>query len=438
MNSIAQRYRRWGFWELDRFKGSPIRFHYENVSFIMENYGLAEAESSRNVHIRNLLDYAQSSVPYYSDKKRKALIDFPVVNKNDFRRNYDLFKSDHPYFKESREVVTSGSTGTPFIIKQDHRKHLRNTADTIFFGELAGFKIGQKLYYLKIWNQINRKNILSKYLQNIVPVNVSNLNKERLDELVSRLKSDNSDKGLLGYSSAFETISKFLAEKNFEPIKNNTRAIIAMSEGFDPSVKHTMSNFFNAIAVSRYSNMENGIIAQQLRDGSEDFIINHASYVVEVLDLQSDSPVPQNTPGRIVVSDLFNYCMPMIRYDTGDIGVLGEKEVMGFLRPVLTKVEGRRMDQIYNTSGDLVSSFIITNNMWKYNEIDQYQFVQNAAKEYVFILNTGKSFSRERELISEFREYLGKDADIKIEYVQEIPVLDSGKRKKVVNNFLKK
>ena len=43
-----------------------------------------------------------------------------------------------------------------------------------------------------------------------------------------------------------------------------------------------------------------------------------------------------------------------------------------------------------------------------------------------------------REHLNEFKEYLGLDAIIKIEYVNEIPVLSSGKRKKVMNNTIKK
>ncbi len=44
---------------------------------------------------------------------------------------------------------------------------------------------------------------------------------------------------------------------------------------------------------------------------------------------------------------------------------------------------------------------------------------------------------REEELISEFKTYLGEDATFSIEYVSEIPLLASGKRKKIVNNYIR-
>ena len=184
---------------------------------------------------------------------------------------------------------------------------------------------------------------------------------------------------------------------------------------------------------SRYSNVENGIIAQQLPNSGEKFIVNSASYFIEILSMNTDKPVIEGELGRIIVTDLFNYAMPLIRYDTGDIGVkrivrteIGEEEVF-------TKIEGRKMDSIFNTNGELVSSFLITNGMWNYSELIQYQFIQKNKKNYCFKLNIDKEFKREKELIEEFTEYLGKDAKIDIEYVNEIPLLSSGKRKKVLN-----
>jgi phenylacetate-CoA ligase len=41
----------------------------------------------------------------------------------------------------------------------------------------------------------------------------------------------------------------------------------------------------------------------------------------------------------------------------------------------------------------------------------------------------------EKKLLSELKNYLGEDAVISFDYVDEIPVLASGKRKKIVNNY---
>jgi phenylacetate-CoA ligase len=208
-----------------------------------------------------------------------------------------------------------------------------------------------------------------------------------------------------------------------------------MSEGLDPATKASMTEIFDCVAVSRYSNVENGILAQQPADGAMHFVINTASYCIEVLQLDTNQRVAYGAPGRIVVTDLYNLGMPIIRYDTGDIGVLEIDPITG--REVLVRIEGRRMDSVFDTKGQLVSSFTITNQMWKYPEIIQYQFIQKGERNYQFILNVKDAFKRERELIDEFKNYFGIDAVIGIDYTQEIPLLHSGKRKKVKNEYTK-
>ena len=56
---------------------------------------------------------------------------------------------------------------------------------------------------------------------------------------------------------------------------------------------------------------------------------------------------------------------------------------------------------------------------------------------YVIKINTKKNFLREEELVNLFRDVVGKDASIKLEYVDEIPALKSGKRKLTINKLLK-
>jgi len=206
-----------------------------------------------------------------------------------------------------------------------------------------------------------------------------------------------------------------------------------MSETLDEYTKKAGEKHFSCPVLSRYSNIENGILAQQTTENQIDFLVNTASYLIEIFDLNTDKPLPNGKMGRIVVTDYFNYATPMIRYDTGDIGILEEKTIEGKLNLFLTKIEGRKLDQIFNTSGNLVSSYIVYKNMWKYTEIDQYQLIQKAEKEYTFKICSLEKFTRETELKNEFIRYLGADANFNVEYVNEIPLLNSGKRRKVVN-----
>ena len=97
------------------------------------------------------------------------------------------------------------------------------------------------------------------------------------------------------------------------------------------------------------------------------------------------------------------------------------------------------VDMIFDTAGNQVSPFAITNNMWEFQEVKQYQFIQKGPKKYTIKLNVDKNlFTKEERLLFIFQEKFGSDADITIEYCDEIPVLASGKRRYIVNEMLLK
>ena len=210
----------------------------------------------------------------------------------------------------------------------------------------------------------------------------------------------------------------------------------ANSEYLNPYTKSTLGRHLNTQVLSRYSSEEVGIIAQQTLESPNRFVINHASYFVEILNLNNDNPVLPGEFGRIVVTDLFNYAMPIIRYDTGDIAKLGINK-RGVME--LEQIEGRKMDVIYDSQGNLVSSFVIYTKFYNYYHLlKQYQFIQQGEKEYEVKLNLqDATFSFESELIEDIKSDFGSDADVKITYVDEIPPLSSGKRRKVMNNYKK-
>jgi hypothetical protein len=155
-----------------------------------------------------------------------------------------------------------------------------------------------------------------------------------------------------GYIIAYDSLKN---EPNTR-IKN-VSAIIAMSEGISENSKKKIKRFFGKQPVSRYSNVENGILAQQSIDGSDEFEINWASYHIEILDVKNNEVLTYGKPGRIVITDLFNYAMPMIRYDTGDIGIMDYSK--DGKRLVLKSVEGRKMDMVF----DMLRQYNIRTNI---------------------------------------------------------------------------
>lgn len=428
--------RKYIFWLLDFFKGSKIRRHFNEIAFVLNHASSHEALQRQEKDLSALLRHAVTTTQFYKNGFT-SLKDFPVVDKTIIRKSFNSFISNK--FKESElvPVVTSGSTGTPFRVYHDRNKKLRNSADTIYFAHLSVYDIGDSVIFMKVWVDQNMKSSLRLWMENMIPVDVFRLDDTRIKDLLRRLENDISMCVLVGYASALELVCKYLERNYKDNVNANVRSVIAISETLNDYTKKTLQKYFHAPVVSRYSNLENGIMAQQEITGSGRYLINTASYIVEILKMDSDEQAEPGQTGRIVVTDLFNYGMPLIRYDTGDIGALSlDSRKAGNM--YLAKVEGRKLDMLYDTDGNLVSSYKITAMMMQYTDILQFQFIQNGLKEFTMEINTVGTFTKEADLLKELKTCLGKEAVMTIDYVSEIPLLSSGKRKIITNTLLQK
>lgn len=435
---LLNKIRNYSFWLLDRVKGGHIKRHIKDIEFSLEYPNSEKSKQIKKAHLNRLIKHAIETTAFYKGlNNAKNISDFPVIKKTVIQDNFELFQSYSFKGKDNFKVSTSGSTGVPFFLYQNTDKRHRNHADVIYFFKKGGFNIGNKLYELEVWRGHNRKGNLKLWLQNVEQFDISRLTDERIEEFLELLKNDKqANKTLLGFASAHEMISQYLERHNLFFKDLGIKSVVANSEYLNPYTKSTMAKHLNTPVLSRYSSEEIGIIAQQTLNSPTSFVINHASYHVELLQFEKDESVKLGEFGRIVVTDLFNYAMPIIRYDTGDIAKLGldQNGVMQF-----DLIEGRKMDVIFDSQGNLVSSFVVYTKFYKYYSLlKQYQFIQQGEKEYEVKLNLhGDNFLFEADLVHDIKSDFGEDAKVVISYVDEIPALASGKRRKVINNYKK-
>ena len=422
------------FWVLDFIRGGDFIKNYKDVKSINERFDSETSKNKRKQYLNDILQHAIESTTFYKKLDLPIKLEnFPVTNKNLIRDNFHEFESTLFKDKKNYRVATSGSTGTPFTTYLNNNKRVRNSVDTIYFAEKSGFKLGKKLFYIRLWDKQHKKSRLSFWIQNIVSHDVSQLTDSDIEELLKKMTKDNSTKGFLAYASAYDAICHYLDKIKSGPVFCNVSSIIAISEGLSDYARMSMKKYFCCDVVSRYSASETGILAQQ-NVGSLNYDINWASYYIEILDFDEDIPVAYGEMGRIVITDLFNFAVPMIRYDTGDLGVMNLGE--NHKAPVLSKVEGRKMDMLYDTKGQLITSHIV-HQICLFKGINQYQLIQESKSDYTFKINVNSDFNQENELIEKYRPYFGGDAIIKVDYVDDIPLLSSGKRKKVINRYYK-
>lgn len=426
--------RRAGFNLLDTLRGSPSRRALVRVQKIMDN--TQEGERYAGWAVRQLLRHAQESTDFYGQYPRGVeLHELPVVNKEFIRDNTDRLVSQKYSRGDLAVASTSGSTGTPLKVYQDASKRFWRNIDTLFFGSLLEFQVGMRMYNLKIWSARNQQPSWKHSVRNTRPVDVVNLDDQRIVKLLDELTSLRQPAAIISYSSALDQLARYLERHPEVPKAPAVRAIIAQSEPLSLETRNLIGERLGVFPTSRYGMEEVGIVAQEGNDWSKGYRINRAGVHVELLALDADVLAPAGEIGRIVVTDLHNFAMPIIRYDTGDVGRFrllpnGKADMTR-----LESIEGRLLDQITDTAGRHVSPFVFYKSIWKYDSIRQFQLAQVAKNAYQLrLLIDGQRISTDR-ISNDFLDHLGADADFSVQFVDSFPVLASGKRRQVVNEI---
>jgi len=422
--------RRVVYWVLDFVKGGHIYRHYKNIENEMSDYN----SENQKIKIEKLIKHAVNTTEYYKDMEFNSIKDFPVVNKLIYNQNYEKFQSSEFINKKIHKMSTSGSTGTPFVVRQDMNKRYRNLADIIYFNKISNQKLGDKYIFFRVWNDKNKKSNFEKFKQNLVPIDILHLDDSSLEKIRNYLKSDKKVNSTLAYANTYKQLVKYLEKCKDNKTMFNIKTMFSSSEVLDINTKKKIKKIIGADVVDRYSNQENGIIAQSCLNGDE-FHINSASYYVELLNIDNDKEAKDGELARIVITDLYNYAMPMIRYDTGDLAIKQKKGNCKWNTQVIKNIQGRRVDMFYDTKGNVMTPHTMGVTMWKFNKVKQYQFIQEDKNKYTLKLNLEKGIYTEEEIINTLKQILGDDANITIEYTNHIPVVSSGKYKETICHY---
>lgn len=428
--SIGGAIRRKLYWAGDKAKGGRVRTHYDELAETLGDY--RKGLKTQKAKLDGLLGYAVAECPFFAGCDPADLASFPVTNKLVMIENKDgilvdedrIPGQDGPLHRQR----TSGSTGTPFEIAQDTDKRARRVAELKWFNCESGFPSHERLGQCRIWTKWQSKSKWQSFRENIIPINVSKMDRETLDDICDTVQKRKLV-ALRAYASWYTALAHCIENEPAAADKLKTLEVcFSSSEALDDWTREFLGSSLNCRMVEAYANEENGILAQQLGDGKE-FTLNHSGYVFELLKLDADEPAAPGEVGRIVLTDLHNYAYPFIRYDTGDTGVIECREGSW---PVLKQLYGRRIDMVYAPGGEPIHPMVFARVLKNIGGIRQWQFVQTGKRSYKLKVNRDSERFDEAACRAELESLLGDESELMFDYVDEIPVLSSGKRRPVV------
>ena len=356
---------------------------------------------------------------------------FPIINKSIIKDNFEAFKAYAGFEGPIHTSSTSGSTGIPFSVLQDMPKRKRTIADLKVFGEMAEYPSHECMIFFRALSNAHLRSKEQEERENIFYIDSFDLGNDGLERMYAAI-IEKKPRCLMSYSSTLVELARYISVNHIDEKFDSLVSVITIGEGLSQENKLFLEKLFNCRVYRRYSDMELGIMAQDCNDGNG-YKLNWGSFYFECVKLDKDEPADYGEVGRIVVTDLFNYAFPLIRYDTGDLGIMTKFED-GV--PILSDIYGRVRDIVYTVDGSMIAPAKITVSMWGIKGVKQWQFIQKDENEYVIKLNCSDTVDIDT-IIHIFKGILGDTANIIPEYVDEIPCLASTKRRAVICEYHK-
>jgi phenylacetate-CoA ligase len=354
---------------------------------------------------------------------------FPVTTKLDIRENTEQFLSSS-YTRDSLNTAkTGGSTGVSLNLFFDEPcQQLRNAAQ-MYADNLAGWNIGDRV--AAVWGnppiaRSLKEKLRSYLLERTIYLDTMDLNSTSMMAFV-KLWQAFSPEVIFGHSHSIYILAQFLLKNNIQNVR--PKGIVATSMMLVEHERIIIEQAFSCKVTNRYGCEEVGLIAVECEQ-HQGMHINNAHLIVECLD-GNDQPVKSGEPGKLVITDLNNYAMPLIRYRVEDVGILSERQCScGRTSPLLERLEGRVADFLKKADGGQVAGVsLVERTLTKIPGIEQMQLVQEQLHEIHINRVKGKEYNEQTDqlLINELKLVFDADVALIINDVTSIAQEKSGK-----------
>lgn len=378
------------------------------------------------------LHHAQATVPYYraawaragvhpDDVKSFADLEaFPVVTKADIRRFERALISSGYDPAKLRVKRTSGSTGVPLNVYIDEPAVQWKTACTLRSDEWSGWRLGQRV--AKVWGNpeyrhFGLKGRLRNYLfDRAVYLDTLDLNDARIAEFTAAIRRHRP--GLIfGHAHSLYLLACSLKKSGVTDVRPG--GIISTAMLLHDWQRAVIEKVFGCPVTNRYGCEEVSLVASECEE--------HAGLHVNADSVYTEVPAD----GRLLVTDLTNRAMPLIRYRIGDVVVPSSRCcACGRGLPLIERVEGRDADYVVTPAGRLVSGISLTENFALHIPgTAQVQIVQESLTELRIRLVPDDEFGPDsRRKIGELvGDVFGPDVRYDVELVDAIPQEPGGK-----------
>ncbi len=419
---------------------SPYLHHYRALKRReFEAPGVAEARQWGRA--RDLVRYAFDNVPFYRRSLSQVGVDpaqlrgwddfarIPLLTKAAIRANGPELIAEGLDRSTLWHRRTSGSTGVSLDIWVDEASAQWKRACTLRCDEWSGWRFGEPVAVVwGNWDYLKhswRGRLRNRILERQRLLDMLKMDEPTMTRYTAELKR-RPPSLIIGLAHSVYLLAEFVRRRGLGPIR--PKGVITSAMILHDWQRNAIEEVFACEVTNRYGCEEVSLIACEC-DRHEGLHVNTDGVHVEVL--RDGRPAGPGEPGSVVVTDLTNRAMPIIRYQIGDVAVrAGRACSCGRPMPMLERVEGRDADYVTTPDGELVSGIALTEDFaMRVPGIAQLQIVQERLDRFRFRVVRGDDFGPASidRIAGLVTERFGPTSSYECEYVDEIPQEPSGK-----------
>jgi len=397
-------------------------------------------EQLRNHRLKNLISTGVEYSPFYQKRFVDSGIDptrvdgirdlriLPLLTKSDIRENTSTILSRQFDRKLLIAAKTGGSTGAALEVFCDPCAAQMRGGAAIRSNEWSGWKLGQPV--AATWGNPSLPQSITEHLKHILRerwfyLDTVKVTDVAIEEFVRDWKKYRPGM-LFGHARSLFILAEALGARSMHLQPDG---IVSTSMMLIESERQVIEDTFATPVTNRYGCEEVSLIASEC-ECHQEMHINAEHCIVEVLD-DDEEPCSAGQDGRIVVTELINRAMPMIRYEVGDRGILSDRTCScGRKLPLLARVTGRTADFLLAADGARVAGIsLIENTLTKLPGIKQMQIVQERKQHALVRLVPGDGYSEQTEahLGKNLKHFLGENFDLDFDLVDDIAPEANGK-----------
>ncbi|MCP4570868.1 MAG: phenylacetate--CoA ligase family protein [bacterium] len=400
----------------------------------------AELAARQRTGLQEIVRHVTATSPFYAERFATAgidparvesvadLADLPLLTKDDVRGRLDDILSRDFKRAELVPAKTGGSTGVALHIFCDRKGVERRNASALRSDEWSGWRRGQPL--AAVWGNPPVARTWRGRLRCTLKDRVIYLDTMKIDDAaIDRFLDDwrRARPGLLyGHAHSIFIFCEALRERGATV---HPHGIVATSMMLLDHERRVIEEVCGTPVTNRYGCEEVSLIACEC-ERHEGMHLNAEHSIVEFLR-DDGSPCAAGEDGRIVVTELVNRGMPMIRYEVGDRGAPSDRVCpCGRGLPMMEGLSGRTADFLRAADGSQVAGIsLIENTLTRFPGIRQLQLVQERELAVDVNLVPGEGYGPETadRLTDSLRDALGADFAVELKIVERISQERSGK-----------